>query len=265
MARGEFRIRRCVVPGVMAVEATSRHAFPKHWHDQFGVGVILAGAQRSLSGRGTVEAGAGDLITVNPGEVHDGEPLGEAGRTWRMLYFDPPVIAAAVRDVARPAAAEFASPAFSHPGMAVLFGRLYAAMTTDAVEMLARDELMLELAAGLLAAPEATAPRGTAAPIDRARSLIDDAPARTVTLAALARAAGLSRFQVLRGFVRATGLTPHAYLMQQRIALARRLIAAGTGLAEAAAASGFADQSHMTRLFVRTFGLSPGRYAAALG
>lgn len=258
-------MRRCVVPGVMAVEATSRHAFPKHWHDQFGVGIVLAGAQRSLSGRGMVEAGAGDLITVNPGEIHDGAPIGEAGRTWRMLYFDPPVIAAAVSDVARPAAAEFVSPALSHPGMAVLFGRLYAAMTSEATGTLHREELTLALAAGLLGAPEVVASRAAGAPIDRARSLIDDAPARTVTLAALAGAAGLSRFQVLRGFVRATGLTPHAYLMQRRIALARRLIAAGTGLAEAAAASGFADQSHMTRLFARTFGVSPGRYAAALG
>lgn len=254
------------MPGVVAVEATSRHAFPKHWHDQFGVGVILAGAQRSLSGRGTVEAGAGDLITVNPGEVHDGEPIGEAGRAWRMLYFDPPVIAAAAGEVATVAAqAEFASPALSHPGMAAVFGRLYAAMIAEAAEPIGRDELMLALAAGLLAAPAGAGAPGPAAPIDRARGLIDDAPARPVTLAALARETGLSRFQVLRGFVRATGLTPHAYLMQRRIALARRLIDSGMGLAETAAASGFADQSHMTRLFARTFGMSPGRYAAALG
>ena len=84
-----------------------------------------------------------------------------------------------------------------------------------------------------------------------------------VTLADLARTSGLSRFQVLRGFVKATGFTPHAYLMQRRIDLARRLIASGSRLADAAAASGFADQSHMTRLFVRKYGVSPGAYAAA--
>lgn len=251
------------MPGVVAVEAVSRHAFPRHWHDQFGVGVIVAGAQRSLSGRGPVEAGAGDLITVNPGEVHDGAPIGDAGRTWRMLYFDPPVIAAAAAEVAAVGPAEFASPALSHPGLAATFGRLYGAMTAEGAETLGRDELVLALAAGLLAVP-VTLRHETAAPIDRARSLIDDAPARPVTLAALAREAGLSRFQVLRGFARATGLTPHAYQMQQRISLARRLIGRGMGLAEAAVASGFADQSHMTRLFVRTFGISPGRYAAAL-
>jgi AraC-like DNA-binding protein len=101
--------------------------------------------------------------------------------------------------------------------------------------------------------------------IRRARALIDDAPAVSVTLADLARESGLSRFQVLRGFARATGLTPHAYVMQRRIDLARSLIAGGIPLAEAAATSGFADQSHMTRQFVRNFGISPGVYAGAVG
>jgi len=35
-----------------------------------------------------VEAQAGDLIATNPGEVHDGRPLGDLPRRWRMLYFD---------------------------------------------------------------------------------------------------------------------------------------------------------------------------------
>ena len=74
---------------------------------------------------------------------------------------------------------------------------------------------------------------------------------------------GLDRFQVLRSFARATGMTPHAYLVQRRIDLVRRLIASGQPLAQAAVASGFADQSHMTRIFVRKYGISPGAYARA--
>ena len=52
--------------------------------------------------------------------------------------------------------------------------------------------------------------------------------------------------------------------MQRRIDLARRMIAGGSSLAEAAIASGFADQSHMTRTFIRKYGLSPGAYAGAM-
>ncbi|WP_157140512.1 helix-turn-helix domain-containing protein, partial [Achromobacter xylosoxidans] len=72
-----------------------------------------------------------------------------------------------------------------------------------------------------------------------------------------------SRFQVLRAFHRATGMTPHAYQVQRRLLLARHLLRQGMALADTAAAAGFSDQSHMTRLFSRAYGLSPGRYALA--
>ena len=94
--------------------------------------------------------------------------------------------------------------------------------------------------------------------------MIDADPSAHLTLTRLAQEAGLSKFQLLRAFCKATGFTPHAYLMQRRIALARRLIAARTPLAEAALAAGFADQSHMTRSFVRRYGVSPKRYAEAV-
>ena len=101
--------------------------------------------------------------------------------------------------------------------------------------------------------------------LERARQRIDADPAAPLCLADLARDAGLSRYQALRGFAKLTGLTPHAYVLQRRIQAARRMIAQGTRIAETAAACGFADQSHLNRAFVRRHGLTPGAYAAAAG
>jgi len=42
------------------------------------------------------------------------------------------------------------------------------------------------------------------------------------------------------------------------------MIRGGLPLAEAASEAGFADQSHMSRLFKRAYGLTPARWAAAL-
>lgn len=266
MARGQFNIIRSHVPGALVVLAESAQTFARHTHDQFGVGVIERGAQTSRSGRGQVEAGRGDVITVNPGEVHDGSPIGHSGRRWRMLYLDASRVAeAAVALGTEGSRYEFARPVFGDVRLAQGFGRLFAAITSDdPVAPLASEALLLQLLAALRdERPRRAREPGLPAALARAKALIDDDPAAPVTLAALAEASGLGRFQVLRCFARATGLTPHAYLVQRRIDVARRLIATGQPLAEAAAASGFADQSHMTRVFVRKYGISPGAYAIA--
>lgn len=253
--------------GVAAIAAETRHVFPRHTHDQFGIGVIHQGAQKSLSGRGMVEAGPGDAITVNPGEVHDGAPIGDAGRSWRILYFDPSVIAEAVNDMSegKTKSFEFSAPVISDGRIAGRFRALFSAMTkgTPATASLRREEMLFILLAALRPKDNAAGPAAPDA-ISLARSIIDDDPARSMTLAELAQAGGLSRFQLLRGFFRVTGFTPHAYLVQRRIDLARRLIAGRMSLAEAALASGFADQSHMTRIFVRKYGVSPRLYADAV-
>jgi AraC-like DNA-binding protein len=268
-SKGQFKVLRCEMAGVLAVESDTRHIFPRHTHDEFGIGIILRGAQRSSSGRGMVEAGAGDTITVNPGEVHDGAPIGDAGRAWRMLYLDPSVIADAACDISdgKTDSYEFCWPVMTDAGLATRFQTLFSTVAGEGRGRATprREELLLALLPDVMLDRHGRG-RANLVPqgIHRAKALVDDDPAAPITLADLARASGLSRYQVVRGFVRATGLTAHAYIVQQRIGFARRLIAHGCPLAQAAVTSGFADQSHMTRIFVRKFGISPRTYAGAV-
>ena len=264
MKRGQFRFSRCALAGVEAVEADTAHSFGRHTHDQFGIGIVIRGAQKSASGRGPVEAGPGDIITVNPGEVHDGHPIGDSGRSWRMLYFDPRLVAETIHDIGEGQAEDFvfSRPVFNDGHHAARFLPLFSAMT-EPREKLAAEIRFFHLMASMMARPAHV--RHVPPAIGIAKTLIDDDPAAQIALADLAAASGLSRFQVVRAFSQATGMTPHAYLVQRRIGLVRRMIAKGTPLAEAALAGGFADQSHMTRTFVRAYGLTPGAYALAFG
>ena len=250
-----FQLLHSGMAGIEAVAADSALAFGRHTHDEFGIGVIERGAQKSASGRGVVEAGPGDVITVNPGEVHDGTPCDGRGRRWRMLYLQPSRVLEAAGDISPGAGFEFTAPVLQDAMLAARFRALFDAATAGADAMRAETGL-LALVAGLLkpAATRTAVNAGVAA----ARERIDDAPATAFTLSELAADAGLSRYQFLRAFTRLTGLPPHAYLLQRRVQRARQLVRGGLPLAEAAAASGFADQSHMTRCFVRSYGLTPG-------
>ncbi|HEX7931578.1 MAG TPA: AraC family transcriptional regulator [Paraburkholderia sp.] len=256
---------RCALAGIEATVAATAHRFARHSHERFGVGVMISGGQKSASGRGPVEARANDAITVNPGEVHDGSPLDERGRAWRMLYFEPSLFASAAREV------ELTRPVVYDPLLKLLFERLFAvAVEAPCVpDELVREHALVEFLAHLLSVhatgrANVVSSRSASGQIARAKARIDDDPCAPLTLADLASEAGMSRVQLLRGFAHETGLPPHAYRMQRRVVLARRCIARGTSLADAALAAGFADQSHMTRAFVRLLGVTPANYAAAV-
>ena len=74
----------------------------------------------------------------------------------------------------------------------------------------------------------------------------------------------LSRSYFSRAFKISTGLAPHQWLLQARIAKAKqRLLQADCPLAQIAIEVGFADQAHFTRTFRRAVGESPGAWQRA--
>lgn len=243
----------------------SNHHFPRHSHDQFGLGVIAFGAQSSWSGMGFVTASAGDVIICNPGEMHDGVPWDGKARGWRIIYFDPALVAREVEEeiVGR---AEIIRPVAHDPLLARHVARLFACITASDADRLAREENLLRSLVYVLRKHGTARPasNGPSPCVAKARQRLDSAPDTTVSLAELAALSGVSRFQLLRGFAREVGITPHAYLVQRRVCLARQLLANGQTPAQAAAQAGFADQSHMTRGFIRYLGITPGRYCAAI-
>jgi AraC-like DNA-binding protein len=253
---------------VDAMAAMTARTYPRHTHDQYGIGVIDSGGHASLSGRGQVEAGPGSLIFVNPGEVHDGRALGGRPRSWRMLYLEPAALVAARDDVVEGAtqAPDFAAPVFADERLRRAFDSAFGSATgrhKSSQEMVA-ETATLRLVA-LLAVNLSSKSRPDSAStvsIRKTRDRIDADPAANLTLAGLAAESGTSRYQLLRAFARELGLTPHAYIVQQRLALARRLIRGGSALVDAASAAGFSDQSHLTRAFARQFGVTPARYGS---
>lgn len=111
----------------------------------------------------------------------------------------------------------------------------------------------------------ASASRGalSADRLDRALTLIDERLSGELALSELAAAANLSLFHFARAFKAATGQAPHRYILERRVALARNLLTHDEpSLAEIATQCGFASQPHLTHVFKRATGLTPGAYRA---
>ncbi|MGN6378722.1 MAG: AraC family transcriptional regulator [Gaiellales bacterium] len=252
-------------PGLERAEVRmSTFAYEPHRHDTYAIGVTLGGVQ-SFRYRGRRWIGRpGQLHILHPDVTHDGAAATEAQLRYRILYVEPELVRRAMGGGPLP----FVPEPLHEPSPA----------TRDLLRLLADfDEPVGDLALCEAADTVARAlsalggrPAADAGPIDlaavgRVREHLTVCAREQTPAAALERIAGLDRFTIARHFRRAYGTSPDRYRTMRRLELARREIHRGMPLVDAAAAAGFADQSHMTRQFKRAYGLTPGRWARSVG
>lgn len=263
----ETTVTAAPVGGVYITESSSAQHFERHWHDRYGFGLLDTGGQKWRSRSGIVEAQPGQIINTVPGEVHDGQPIGAQTRRWRIVSIEPNVMSGLIEhhgDAPDPARPVIDDGLLS----SVVEGVFRAAATwrsgSSALAALAFEEALVESCVLLMTRHASRrAPSDATGSVSAVRDFLAQDLTNTPPLAELALVAGLSRYQVLRGFQKQYGLPPHRWLRCLRVERARALIRSGLSLATAAANSGFADQAHMTRTFVRVYGFTPGAWRHA--
>jgi len=247
-------------PGFERAEAYfSTLRFAPHRHDSYALGITLRGVQ-SFGYRGTtLHSEAGCAFVIHPDEKHDGRAGTDEGFGYRIIYLAPRLISDALGSAGLP----FVRDAVTRESR--LHRAIYAALDAfDApVPDLRFDDIIARLA-DALAAERPPAHRVSAkaeGAVRIAQAYLDEAsPLPSSEL--LENLTGLSRFELARQFRCCLGTSPHRYATMRRLERARRLIAADASLAEAATATGFADQSHMTRQFKQAYGIAPGAWRA---
>ncbi|WP_293718536.1 AraC family transcriptional regulator [Stappia sp.] len=250
-------------PGLLRLEAFfGGEAYAPHRHDTYSVGYTLRGVQ-NFSYRGSALSSAqGHVMVLHPDEVHDGHAGVDTGFLYRMIYIEPALIRAALGDTAAPL--PFVRDAvFSDPRVVSLLQSIFADMETP-LDPLQRDHLVCGLADALAgndrSLPARARPKLDVRAIEATRNYLNDNLGRAVRSQELEDVTQHDRYSLARQFRAALGTSPYRYLVMRRLDHARAAIAAGASLADAAAASGFSDQAHMTRQFAQGFGLTPGRW-----
>ncbi|WP_306318038.1 MULTISPECIES: AraC family transcriptional regulator [unclassified Streptomyces] len=253
------------LPGLDLLRARYvRHTFPRHSHDGFVFGAVTRGVEAVGLPDGTLHAGPGSVVMLNPEVAHTARAAGPDGWAYATLYPSAEVVAeiAAETGTVR-GTAVFGEPIVSDPQASRMINDVHRA--AEQGNALAADSLLRVVLARLLRAhgtslaarPSRSAGATAAA---RAREFLEERLADPPSLEALAAEFGTSPFALLRAFRDAYGMPPHTWLTNARVRVARRLLEAGTAPAEAAVAVGFTDQPHLNRHFTRIVGVPPGAY-----
>lgn len=252
-------------PGARGIERAEVHlgasAFSPHRHDTYAIGITTAGVQ-TFRYRGSRRVCLpGQMHVLHPDETHDGAAVTEQGFGYRIIYVAPELVRDALAGRPLPFVADPVQE------LTPIVGSVAGLLDDidEPISELSRAEIAAVVADGLLSLSGQPDHRRSTIDIraaERVREHLATHPREQTSARALEEIAGTDRFTIARHFRWAFGTSPDRYRTLRRLALAKDAIVSGQSIARASAEAGFADQSHLTRQFKKTYGLTPAAWIA---
>ncbi|VFQ44828.1 helix-turn-helix domain-containing protein [Desulfoluna butyratoxydans] len=254
------------IPGLKVLSCTDPFEFRPHIHDRYVVWLNTAGGEHYSLGGSTDILAPGSISVIEPGAVHGNRPCSETARHLRSFYVEAGVFQSMGEQLGLSGAEGLglARGPITDRSLWTDLARLHEMMLGDVpgLELSTRVTRvfgdLLRRHGRLGALPKAPEKRDVR--IDRVLDCLRENLDTPLTLETLAGHAGCTPYHLIRLFRKTLGMTPHAYLTQLRLENARRMLEQGESIANSALASGFSDQSHLTRAFRSRYGLPPGAY-----
>lgn len=233
--------------------------FTKHYHETYTLGLTYKGVLKSYNAYQSYDSYEYSIRINNPGEVHAGK-----SQEWSHANFYPTVDI--VSNLYEQIFHERKIPFFERHivenkelflKLHNFFSAYFAKEDEILVESLLVEALSELILSNTIYTKEVDKIFEDKKIVKDTYELIKDSVETNFTLESLAQNVNLSKFHFLRLFKKEFGLTPHAFIINQRLNKANRLIQNGMSISEASIAVGFNDQSHFTRNFKKYFGYTP--------
>ncbi|MDD1017041.1 AraC family transcriptional regulator [Pseudomonas rubra] len=242
----------------------SRACYKAHSHPTFSIGAVDQGCSVFTgTGNGQTRLQPGTLVFVPAQCVHACNP--EPGLSWgyQMLHLDAAWLQALRLESALATQVQGRLAYITrNPDTYERFTRLNDLLFSNACAH-DKDAALIEFIGdhdAQAALPLANAPQRLDRRLAPLFERLEHEDADSLSLAELASSVGMGRYQLIRAFRAATGLTPHAWQLNLRINRARQWLRQGEDMADIAYRLGFADQSHFQRVFKAHAGVTPGMY-----
>ncbi|SEC00368.1 transcriptional regulator, AraC family [Pseudomonas saponiphila] len=246
----------------------SRANYKAHSHPTISIGAVDRGVSLfSGAAQGPTLIQAGSVVFVPADCAHACNPLPNHAWSYQMLHLDPRWVEAVRQEMQQNAPCPLNQVLLSQDeDLYQRFCRLNHLLFSTC-SWQDKEAALIEFIGGFAAHEQpvialAADPARASAAVRRVMDYLQHDPEQSNALEQLAELAGISRYQLIRAFRSATGLTPHAYQLNQRIIQARSSLQAGETSANLAQRLGFADQAHFQRVFKAHVGVTPGLYKA---
>ena len=237
----------------------SNEKFTKHFHDTYSIGLTNGGLFKSIVSNQSCLAYENSTRVINPGEVHYGD-----SQSWNFRSFYPKV--ELLVEIYEQMFAERKIPFFKEHIIEdkKLFSLLYIFFRSAYInsEKMVIETNMINVLSYLIQNYTDHTRKNVAMFNDKeiiknSIEYINDSLEYNLSLDQLSQNSSLSKYHFLRVFKKNVGLTPHHYILTQRIYKAKELVLNGSSLSEAGLMAGFNDQSHFIRNFKKIYGYSP--------
>jgi AraC-like DNA-binding protein len=239
----------------------SNGQFTKHFHDTYTIGLTHKGLFKSINENKTTFSYKNSTRVINPGEVHYGD-----SDSWKYTNFYPSL--ELISEIYEQIFFEKRVPVFNEHIIEDI--NLYNLLLNFFISAYKNENKMsietnlINTLSYLIKNYTHTTKKYEALFDDKiiiknSIEYIKDSIDTNISLDDLAQNSNLSKYHFLRVFKNSIGITPHQYILTQRVQKGKELVLKGTRLSDIATAVGFSDQSHFIRSFKRIYGYKPSQ------